>query len=428
MRGANPNGSSYIANSSYVVKGTLVRSLDLGAATRSSPAIVNGVLYIGGDFKVTAIDVGLEETLWEIPTTGPVHGTPAVAGDKLYLPLLDKRVLALDLETGSVEWEFKADSPLLGSAVVDGGIVYSGSQNGQVYALDAESGREIWKLDTGSSAMQAPAVYRGKIVAGSSAGGIFVQNARTGDKRLRIRTGSVLVTPPVVGNDQIYILSDGDLLAFDANTRELPGEYPLRLVWAQLWIWQLPVPQPPAQPGFNMMLADIPDSERLLHSDPEKLLTANEGVRKDVHQRYGLDATVSDDTERKLLAEHLARAEAIVAANPIDKDALNTILKAGGMESTGLRLLSSESPVAKAVGILLTAEGTAGQAYNCYDRYIAEQTVAEIAKEITGSACMIEQVGKVPKHQIDTSKVRALGMKFGGTRRLEQTVHELLEA
>ena len=251
MRGANPNGSSYIANSPYVVKGTLVRSLDLGTATRSSPAIVNGVLYIGGDFKVTASDVGLEETLWEIPTTGPVHGTPAVAGDKLYFPLLDKRVLALDLETGSVEWEFKADSPLLGSAVVDGGIVYSGSQNGQVYALDAESGREIWKLDTGSSAMQAPVVYRGKIVAGTSAGGIFVQNARTGDKRLRIRTGSVLVSPPVVGNDQIYILSDGDLLAFDANTRELPGEYPLRLVWAQLWIWQLPVPQPPAQPGFK---------------------------------------------------------------------------------------------------------------------------------------------------------------------------------
>jgi len=251
MRAANPDGSSYIAESSHVVAGVLVQSLDLGAATRSSPAIVNGVLYIGGDFKFTAIDQGDGETLWETATAGPVHGTAAVAGNNLYLPLLDKRLLALDLDSGTVKWEFKADSPLLGSAVVDGGIVYAGSQDGHLYALDAESGRQIWNLDMGSSATQPPAVYRGKIVAGSSTGGVFVQNARTGDKRLRIRTGSVLVRPPVVGNGQIYVLSDGDLLAFDANSRELPGEYPLRLVWAQLWIWQLPVPPPPAQPGFN---------------------------------------------------------------------------------------------------------------------------------------------------------------------------------
>jgi len=60
-----------------------------------------------------------------------------------------------------------------------------------------------------------------------------------------------LVKRPVTGNGQIYVLSDGDLLAFDANAREVPGEYPLNLIWAQLWIWQLPIPSPPAQPGFE---------------------------------------------------------------------------------------------------------------------------------------------------------------------------------
>ena len=100
-------------------------------------------------------------------------------------------------------------------------------------------------------------------------------------------------------------------------------------------------------------------------------------------------------------------------------------------EAIGSRLGGKEvhaADVARAVGILLTAEGTAGQAYNCYDRYIAEQTVAEIARKISDSGSVIEQVNKEPKHQIDTSKLRALGMKFGGTERLEQTVRELLEA
>lgn len=82
--------------------------------------------------------------------------------------------------------------------------------------------------------------------------------------------------------------------------------------------------------------------------------------------------------------------------------------------------------VAKAVGILLQAQGIAGQAYNCYDMYIADRDVAQIAKELTGSKSRIESDNKGPKNQIDTSKLCGLGMSFGGRARLEQTVHELL--
>jgi nucleoside-diphosphate-sugar epimerase len=86
------------------------------------------------------------------------------------------------------------------------------------------------------------------------------------------------------------------------------------------------------------------------------------------------------------------------------------------------------SDVAKAVGILLTANGVAGQAYNCYDRYIAVEEVARIAKELSGSDSMISTVNKGPKHQIDTSKLRALGMAFGGLSILTETIHGLLES
>lgn len=84
--------------------------------------------------------------------------------------------------------------------------------------------------------------------------------------------------------------------------------------------------------------------------------------------------------------------------------------------------------VAKAVAVLLTAEGIAGQAYNCYDMYVAEQNVAMIAREFTGSSSVVEAVNKSPKHQIDTSKLRALGMEFGGTALLEKTIREMLDA
>jgi nucleoside-diphosphate-sugar epimerase len=86
--------------------------------------------------------------------------------------------------------------------------------------------------------------------------------------------------------------------------------------------------------------------------------------------------------------------------------------------------------VARAVGVLLTAEvqAIAGQAFNCYDRYVAEQDVARIAKELTGSASPIADLNRGPKHQIVNDKLRALGMVFGGEALLRQTVAELIEA
>jgi nucleoside-diphosphate-sugar epimerase len=84
--------------------------------------------------------------------------------------------------------------------------------------------------------------------------------------------------------------------------------------------------------------------------------------------------------------------------------------------------------VAKAVTLLLNANPRtiAGQAYNCYDRYISEQEVACIAKDLTGSLSKIADLNRGPKHQILTDKLRALGMKFGGESLLHQTVALLL--
>jgi nucleoside-diphosphate-sugar epimerase len=83
--------------------------------------------------------------------------------------------------------------------------------------------------------------------------------------------------------------------------------------------------------------------------------------------------------------------------------------------------------VAKAAGILLTADDIAGQAFNCYDRYISEFDVATVAKELSGSTSQIVGEPMQPKHQIVTDKIRALGMQFGGDELLRQTVAELVE-
>jgi hypothetical protein len=82
--------------------------------------------------------------------------------------------------------------------------------------------------------------------------------------------------------------------------------------------------------------------------------------------------------------------------------------------------------VAKAVGVLLTADRIAGDAFNCYDRYVSELDVATLAKEISGSTSDIVGEPKQPNHQIVTDKIRAVGMEFGGEALLKETVAELI--
>jgi nucleoside-diphosphate-sugar epimerase len=86
--------------------------------------------------------------------------------------------------------------------------------------------------------------------------------------------------------------------------------------------------------------------------------------------------------------------------------------------------------VARAVALLLDApaDAIAGQAFNCYDRYISEYEVASIARQITGAGGLIQGEPTRPRHEIETGKLRALGMTFGGDELLRRTVAELVEA
>jgi hypothetical protein len=54
--------------------------------------------------------------------------------------------------------------------------------------------------------------------------------------------------------------------------------------------------------------------------------------------------------------------------------------------------------------------------------------VARIARELTGSPSEVASLNRGPKHQIDTKKIRSLGMTSGGAPLLRRTVAEQVEA
>jgi nucleoside-diphosphate-sugar epimerase len=111
-------------------------------------------------------------------------------------------------------------------------------------------------------------------------------------------------------------------------------------------------------------------------------------------------------------------------------DLVGRVLRGEPVESARGGKEVHAADVARAVELLLSADAEVvrGQAFNCYDRYVSEGQVARIAKELTGSASAVSDRNRGPKHQIDTAKIRSLGMTFGGEHLLWQTVQELIEA
>ena len=83
--------------------------------------------------------------------------------------------------------------------------------------------------------------------------------------------------------------------------------------------------------------------------------------------------------------------------------------------------------VAAAITLLLHADGTAGQVYNCCDQYVSEYRVATLVKEITGSPSAIEGLPTSARHTIDTSKLQQLGMTFGGESLLRSTLSTMID-
>jgi len=110
----------------------------------SSPAIAGGVVYLGSQGSVYALDAITGALRWNHTIEGPTVPTPvlfdpAVSGGFVYIGSIADGVLALDAATGALRWSYGTDAPLtvFSSSVVSGGTVYVGASDA-VYAFVPE--------------------------------------------------------------------------------------------------------------------------------------------------------------------------------------------------------------------------------------------------------------------------------------------------
>ncbi len=228
------NGVVYIGNDQGILyalnasTGATLWSFNLGFGipVSSTPAVANGVVYIGGGNadvgNVYALNASTGALLWSSTTGGPIDSSPAVANGVVYIGCIDSNVYAFNASTGAKLWSYNTglNSAVESSPAVANGVVYVGSDGSNLYALNASTGGLLWSYAMGADVTSSPAVANGVVYVGSQDYTVYALNASTGALLWSYTTGgAIYYSSPAVANGVVYFGSlDGNLYALNAST------------------------------------------------------------------------------------------------------------------------------------------------------------------------------------------------------------------
>jgi outer membrane protein assembly factor BamB len=227
-KGLNPYEN--VLNPSNVGSLDLHWSFPTEGPVLSSPAVANGVVYVGStDRNVYAINARTGAKLWSFPMPDQVFSSPAVVNGAVYVAArgsvwpINGELYALNARTGTLLWSFPIDSYYIddSSPAVANGLVYVGSENNNVYAINARTGAKVWSFPTDGPLYSSPAVANGVTYVASSDKNVYALNANTGAKLWSFPTGGVVNTSPAVANGVVYVgtgYGDGKFYAVNAST------------------------------------------------------------------------------------------------------------------------------------------------------------------------------------------------------------------
>jgi outer membrane protein assembly factor BamB len=199
-----------------------------GAAIQSSPAIVNGVAYVGNDAGVlSAINVTTAAPLWTytIASNAAIRGGPAVDGSLAIFGAVDGTLYEVNTTTGQLFGSLPIGGNLT-SPAASGGVAYIASDSGSVTAVvESHNGSPVmmWTASVGnpihSSVAFDPATTGSPVVVGDDSGTITAIDGTTGQTLWTAKTDGAVTGTPSIRAGVVYVgSSDGNIYAFNETT------------------------------------------------------------------------------------------------------------------------------------------------------------------------------------------------------------------
>jgi outer membrane protein assembly factor BamB len=184
------------------------------------PAVRDGVVYVGGENAMYALDAITGDVIWvRYVPQGSTFNMTTIAGDMVYASTYDSEtVYAFDADTGRVVWRRTPNGCCMtGPVSIKDGLAYM--LNGALHVYDAETGANVFRTSD-KRYYETPAVNNG-VVYIQAVNHLDALDATTGAvlwSSFTIGGNSVSSQSPAVDGETVVVGTVRYLIAFDAKT------------------------------------------------------------------------------------------------------------------------------------------------------------------------------------------------------------------
>lgn len=226
----NPARTASVDGPALVGQPVELWRLELGASAFRSPAVVDGILYLGReDGVMQALDAATGDERWSFQADAAVQITPSVVNGMVLFGSENGTMYAVDAASGEQRWQFAKPTSWFSLPVVADDVLYIGGQEEFLYAIDIVSGEEMWAFGAGTPLTRGAAVSNGMVFIGGDDGKLFAVNADDGTEAWRFED-AVFGQPtgtPTVGDGVVFFAQGGILHARDAVSGDEVWQAPL---------------------------------------------------------------------------------------------------------------------------------------------------------------------------------------------------------
>lgn len=175
-----------------------------------SPSIAGDHTFLGGcDGNLHTIGIRDGRSSADpLPLGGPTGSTPAILGERAFLPIMDGAVIAFDWKANRELWRYvdqeRAQEYRTSPAVRDQVVVVA-SQNRQVDALDAETGERKWRYTLRRRADASPVIAGGDVWLASTDGRLTRLSLSDGSEKWQYEIRGQFISSPAIAEDRLFI-------------------------------------------------------------------------------------------------------------------------------------------------------------------------------------------------------------------------------
>jgi outer membrane protein assembly factor BamB len=205
-------------------------SIALEARADSSPAAAGQTIVIGTRVNTLALvdltslavefvtlpDPGAELTTY----ADGVAATPVIAGGSVYVGTTGGVLLSVSL-SGAIEWLLDVGSPIYGAVAVGSGVGFVPTGSGQLIAFGLDDGEVRWSAELGDASYSSPVLVGDVVLVTAENGKLFAFDAGSGDELWSLEVGVpgnfMASTPSVFGSLVVLGSNDGSIVGVETD-------------------------------------------------------------------------------------------------------------------------------------------------------------------------------------------------------------------